>query len=334
MRLLVDDRWIGTHGIGRFAAEVIPRLPQYFSMPAWISPTSPIDPFWTSFQIKRMRPDVYFSPGFNAPAKSRSPFIFTIHDLIHLHMDGESSVAKRRYYEWIVRPAIHKAYRVVTVSNFSKGEILEWAGVEPEKVLVAYPGAGSAFTPDGPCHREDRPYVLYVGNRKPHKNIGRMMRAFSATGLAPDVLLLLSGHADGATRRLIQDARVARSAVRFVGNIPDELMAGYYRGAMALLIPSLYEGFGLPALEAMACGTPVLAGHSASLPEVVGEAGLLVDPKDETELADGIRRIVADSYFRETLSAKGLGRAREFSWNLTAKEVTEVLRSAGSESSS
>jgi glycosyltransferase involved in cell wall biosynthesis len=221
-----------------------------------------------------------------------------------------------------------KAHRVVTVSEFSKGEILEWTDVAPEKILVVHPGAGPAFTPSGSHHQEDRPYFLYVGNRKPHKNIGRMMRAFRASSLASDILLLLSGDRDEATVQLIREASLDESAIRFLGNIPDELMASYYRGAVAVLIPSLYEGFGLPALEAMACGTPVLAGNRASLPEVVGEAGLLVDPQDEAEISYGIRRIVEDSSIRETLSTRGLERARRFSWDLTAKGVMGAVRSA------
>jgi glycosyltransferase involved in cell wall biosynthesis len=331
MRLLVDDRWVGMHGIGRFAAEVISRLPQHMSMPAWIAPTSPIDPFWTSLQIRRLHPDVYFSPGFNAPISSRSPFVFTIHDLIHLRMEGESSLAKRRYYEWIVRPAIHKAHRVVTVSEFSKGEIVEWARVAPERILIAQPAAGSAFTRDGPRQQEDRPYLLYVGNRKPHKNIGRMLRAFGLSGLVPDVLLLLSGNRDEAAVQLIREAGVDESAIRFFGNMPDKRMASYYRGAVALLIPSLYEGFGLPALEAMACGTPVLAGNRASLPEVVGDAGMLVDPEDVGALANGIRTLAEDEDLRKALGRRGLDRSARFSWQASARQVAMALDEATGE---
>ena len=118
MRLLVDDRWVGMHGIGRFAAEVISRLPHHLSMPGQISPTSPLDPFWTSFQINRFRPEIYFSPGFNAPVWSRSPFVFTIHDLIHLRIESESSLAMHRHTAWM-RPAICRVHREVKTSEYS-----------------------------------------------------------------------------------------------------------------------------------------------------------------------------------------------------------------------
>ena len=325
MQLLVDDRWVGMHGIGRFAAEVISRLPEHVSMPARVAPTNPIDPFWTSFQIRRLRPDVYFSPGFNAPISSPSPFVFTIHDLIHLRVEGEISLAKRRYYDWIVRPAIHKASKVLTVSAFSKAEIMEWAEVGPENILVVQPGVGPTFTPNGPRQREDRPYLLYVGNRKPHKNIARMMRAFATSGLAPDILLMLSGDKDQTTIQLIQDAGLDSSVVRFLSNIPDESMASYYRGATAVLIPSLYEGFGLPALEAMACGTPVLAGNRAALPEVVGNVGLLVDPEDDDAIADGIRRLVEDKALRQELGRRGVQNSARYSWATAARQVKGLL---------
>jgi glycosyltransferase involved in cell wall biosynthesis len=313
------------HGIGRFAAEVISRLPHHISMPGHIAPTSPLDPFWTSFQINRFRPEIYFSPGFNAPVWSRSPFVFTIHDLIHLHIEGESNLVKRRYYEWIVRPAIHKAHKVLTVSEFSKREIVDWSGVSPEKVIVAHPGVGPVFTSDGPHHEEDRPYLLYVGNRKPHKNIARMMRALSASGLAPDIRLMLSGDQNRETIQLIENSGLDSSAVRFLGNMPDERMARYYRGAMAVLIPSLYEGFGLPALEAMACGTAVLAGNRTSLPEVVGDAGLLVDPEDEAAIAHGIRRLAEDEGLREELGKRGIRNSARFSWEIAARQIKGLL---------
>src|SRR4051812_14570148 len=131
MRLLIDDRWVGKHGIARFASEVFRRLPPALSMPPGLGPSNPLDPLWTTVQIARFRPDVYFSPGYNPPLSSHAPFVFTLHDLIHLRVADESNAFRRLYYELLVRPALEKAFKVLTVSNFSKREIVEWSGIEP-----------------------------------------------------------------------------------------------------------------------------------------------------------------------------------------------------------
>jgi glycosyltransferase involved in cell wall biosynthesis len=328
MRLLVDDRWIGKHGIGRFASEVLRRLPPAISMPSGLRPSNPFDPVWTSVHIALIRPGVYFSPGYNPPLASRAPFVFTIHDLMHLRVAEESSVAKRLYYERIVRPALLKACKVLTVSHYSKGEIVEWSGIAPENVLVVGNGVGPEFVPTGARHVEDRPYLLYIGNRRPHKNLPRLLKAFRSAPIGSDVILLCSGMRDGAMNRWIHEAGLDPSAVRFTGEIPEERISDYYRGALAVLVPSLYEGFGLPALEAMACGTPVLAGNRASLPEVVGDAGLLVDPLDVAAIADGIGRILRDAGLRKELATRGLAQASIFSWDATAGKVLDLLQAA------
>ena len=328
MRLLADDRWIGTHGIGRFASEVLRRLPPAISMPPGLRPSNPLDPIWTSLQIARIHPNVYFSPGYNPPLSSSTPFIFTIHDLMHLRVANESSIAKRIYYEHIVRPALAKAFKVLTVSNFSKQEIVNWSGIAPEKILVVGNGVSTGFLPRGPRHVADRPYLLYVGNRKPHKNLPRLFKAFHSAHLGRDVILLCSGIRDRAISRWIHEARLDESCIRFTGEIPEERISDYYRGALAVLMPSLYEGFGLPVLEAMACGTPVLTGNRTSLPEVVGDAGLLVDPLDVAAITDGICRIVRDAGLREQLTARGVVQASVFSWDATAGKVLESLQAA------
>jgi glycosyltransferase involved in cell wall biosynthesis len=328
MRLLVDDRWVGQHGIGRFAGEVLRRLPPAISMPRGSGPSSPLDSIWTSVQISRVRPDVYYSPGYNPPLLSRAPFVFTVHDLIHLRVAAESSAAKRLYYERILRPALFRARKVLTVSNFSKREIVDWSGIAPERILVVGNGVSAGFGATGPRHAEDRPYLFYIGNRRPHKNLPRLLKAFRAAQRAPDVVLLFSGERDDAISDWMHDAGVDESEVRFAGTIPEDRISDYYRGALAVLMPSLYEGFGLPVLEAMACGAPVVAGNCASLPEVVGDAGLLVDPFDVAAIADGIRRIVGDAGLRERLAARGLARASGFNWDLTAGKVLASLEAA------
>ena len=251
--------------------------------------------------------------------------MFTVHDLIHLKIPEETSLNKRLYYETVIRRALQGAAWILTVSEFSKGEILAWARIPDQRVVVVGNGVGGAFVPEGPRYDPGFPYLLHVGSHKPHKNLARLLEALKR--VPKDVRLLLSGPPDPVTVRHVE--RLALSGrVVFCGLIPEAELPAYYRGALALMIPSLYEGFGLPALEAMACGTPVLASNVTALPEVIGDAGLFVDPHDVESIAEGIRWLVDDSALRERLRMKGLERARQFSWERTTQLVWQVIQEA------
>lgn len=327
--LLVDSRWVGPHGIGRFARETISCLPDAERINSRVSPLLGLfDPIWMSIQIARRRPRVYFSPGFNPPLWCSVPFVFTIHDLIHLRFPEESSFLKRQYYEHIVLRGTHRAARVLTVSEFSKQEILEWAGIPEDRVVVVGNGVGGEFVPVGRVHAPGFPYILYVGNQKPHKNIPRLLEAFAQSGLANDIKLLMTGSATPSVSELIARLRLD-DAVRFLGEVGDDDLSAYYRGALGVVLVSLLEGFGLPPLEAMACGTPVLVSNISSMPEVVGDAGLKVDPYDIEAISAGMKDLVSDDGLRADLRAKGLVRARQFSWERTAATVREILESVG-----
>lgn len=325
--ILADSRWIGPHGIGRFAGEVLKRLPDWTHLEDRRSPAHPLDPLRVARTLKRLRPDAYFSPGFNPPLRSATPFVFTIHDLIHLSFPRESGILKRAYYGLVVRPAARRAFKVLTVSDYSKRQIVAWAHLPEEKVVVVGNGVARPFTPTGPRHRPPYRYLLHVGNHKPHKNIPRLLEAFAALGTACETRLVFTGQAEPAMEKNIRKLGLA-DRVFFAGVLDDESLSAHYRGAAALVLPSLCEGFGLPALEAMACGTPVLASEAASLPEVVLDAALPVDPYDIQSIARGIRRIVEEEDLRKTLVQKALARASDFSWDRTASLVRQVVEQA------
>lgn len=323
--MLADHRWLGPHGIGRFAGEILSRLPELCPVPAPWKPLHPLEPARLSWVLWRLRPQVYFSPGFNPPLWSPVPFVFTLHDLIHIHFPAESSLTKQLYYRLVVRPAVHRAYRVLTVSQYTQQAILEWAGLPVEQVVVVGNGVGPPFYPEGPHHAPGYPYLLYAGNRKPHKNLGRLLQALARSGLQKDVRLLLTGVPEAALDQQIRALKL-HERVGYTGHLTDAALAAHYRGALALVCPSLYEGFGLPPLEAMACGTPVVTSDLTALPEVVGDAAVLVDPYSVEAIAWGIQCVVEDSALRQALSHKGRTRAQQFTWERTAARVWQVLQ--------
>jgi glycosyltransferase involved in cell wall biosynthesis len=261
----------------------------------------------------------YFSPGYCPPLRWAGPVAFTVHDLIHLDVAGERSGIKHAYYERVVKPAAKRANVVFTVSEFSRTRILEWAGIPSEQVVVAGNGVDDAYFEVGPGATLGRPFILHVGNHKPHKNLSRLIAAFAMLA-DDDVLLALTGDSDPALMGVARDCGVA-DRVRFLGRVPEADLPSFYRGAAALAIPSLYEGFGLPALEGMAAGRPVVASDRTALPEVVGNAGIMVDPTDVESIAQGLSVAISDSAAIQRSSHLGPRRARRFGWNEVADRV-------------
>ncbi len=325
--ILYDARWIGNHGIGRFAAELYRLLPDLVPFQNQRPPFHPLDPFLLGATLRRMNPKLYFSPGYNSSVGWPGSFIFTLHDLNHLRVPDNSSVLKRAYYRYVIKPACHKAVFVLTVSEYSRREIATWAGVSEEKIVNVGNGVGPPFCPTGRRYVPGYPYLLYVGSRKSHKNLPRLLHAYSISGVRKDVRLLLSGAPDPQLLAQI-DSLGLGGDVAFVDLESNDSLAEAYRGALGFLFPSLYEGFGLPPLEAMACGTPVLTSDVCSLPEVVGDAAILVHPLNVEEIAQGIRRLVYDSPRRDQLREEGFRRAALFTWEETARRTLQTLEIA------
>lgn len=326
-QILYDARWIGPHGIGRFADELMRSLPAMRNYQHKRRPWHPLDAAFLGLELHRLKPKLFFSPGYNAPIGWRKPFVFSLHDLNHLRVPENSNTLKRAYYQLVIRPACRRAAFVLTVSQYSRSEISAWAGVDAEKIVNVGNGVGAPFTSDGPRHQPGYPYLLYVGSHKPHKNLTRLLKAYVAARIYRDVRLIMTGTLTEELSAEITAAGIA-GKVAFAGVTNNEDLARLYRGAVALVFPSLYEGFGLPPLEAMACGAPVLTSNVCSLPEVVGDAGMLVDPRDVHAIADSMRAIVYNENRRRTLREQGLLRAKRFSWQETARKTSEVLRCA------
>jgi glycosyltransferase involved in cell wall biosynthesis len=316
-------------GLARVAQEITRRLPQLERLEGGLPLLHPAESVWLSIVLARRRPGVFYSPGFNAPPTCPVPFVFTVFDLIHLQIPEESGIGKRLYYQLHVKPAVKRARAVLTGSEYSKEQIVEWSGVGPDQVVVIQGAAGEEFTPDGEIHEPGYPYVLYVGNHKPHKNLGRLVQALARLGRGHSLRLVLAGAVEPDLLGLARSLGVADRLV-FLGRVPDERLPALYRGALAFVFPSLHEGFGLPPLEAMACGTPVVSSLATSLPEVVGDAALPVDPLEVDSIASGIDRIVGDEQLRSDLRARGLSRAARFSWDEAARRTWRALEGAAS----
>ena len=295
--VLCDGCWKGTHGIGRFSSEVLSGIPgaRVFDRGKSLL-LSPADPFWIEWQIARNRPRVYFTPGFNPPLKTRCPFVVTVHDLIHLKIPEERSLVKQVYYEAILKPALTRAERVLTVSEFSRRTILEWSGLEPERVVVLGCGVGSSFSPKGSRWDPGYPYCLYVGNHKGHKNVEFLLTAFSRTNANSSFRLVLTGHPAPTLQKFVHQHRIEDRTV-FLGQVGESDLPALYRGAKALVFPSRYDGFGLPVLEAMACKVPVIAARIPPYRRDCGDSVHFLSLEDLEAWTATLDQMVEDGLF-------------------------------------
>ncbi|MGK5027413.1 glycosyltransferase family 4 protein [Janthinobacterium sp. RB2R34] len=326
MKIYFDSRWIGDHGIGRFA-RVIEQNFKLESVRVTGKPTSALDPIRLLFfsLLKTIKGDCLFSPGFNAPLFFCRKFIFTVHDLNHIDRPENSSFFKRLYYKIILKRACRKAFRILTVSEFSRRRISEWADVDLECIVNVGNGVDSSYNFNVKPYQPGYSYLLCVSNRKDHKNEPRILEAFSQAQTDQAIRLIFTGQENAAMLALCDQFKVSHRVV-FLGRVAEEDLPGLYRGAIALVFPSLYEGFGLPLIEAMACGTPVLTSTTTCLPEIAGDAAILVDPLSVSQIADGIAELCSNATLRDDLREKGLLQGAKYSWNETVRKIDQVLK--------
>jgi glycosyltransferase involved in cell wall biosynthesis len=288
-------------------------------------------------KLHRLGAELLHSPHYVLPLLCRKRSIVTIHDCIHLLFpEYLPSRGAYQYARLMMGSAIRRSDLVLTVSEASRRDILRfYPQADPDRLQVIPNAIDEAILEDPGEEEMERVqeryqirgrFVLYAGNIKPHKNLARVVAAFGLLKQRPghdDVKLLIIGdeiNRYASLRRNVEAAGV-RQDVRFFGFVPSKTLAALYRLASVFVFPSLYEGFGLPPLEAMACGTPVVTSRISSLPEVVGDAALLVDPYSTEDIAHGLERVLGDEGLRTELSARGRERVKQFSWARSVEAI-------------
>jgi glycosyltransferase involved in cell wall biosynthesis len=279
-----------------------------------------------------------FSPANTGPL-SVVRQVVAIHDIVYIDMPEVFSPERRALYRFLLSRLARRVRAIITVSAFTRERLIEWARVSPSRVHAIHLGVDRCFSPQRTDSIErlrnalgipSPHYVLGLGLIGPHKNLARLFVAWERVqGELPDeVWLVVAGGKEKSSVFKYTGIQKLPPRVHLTGRVADEFLPALYSGALAFVFPSLYEGFGLPPLEAMACGTPVLASNVTAMPEVVGDAGLLVDPYDVEAIAHGIRRLVENTALREELRKKGLERAKQFTWERTAELTWAVLEEA------
>jgi glycosyltransferase involved in cell wall biosynthesis len=263
----------------------------------------------------------------------------TVHDMTCWLMPELHSRANRKLAHWFGEKVMKRADGILAISESTRRDAVEILGLDPDRIEVVYPGVPDAYfevtAADVHAVREkyklERPYVLSVGTVEPRKNVAGLLKAWVQLGAAAreEYGLVVVGPIGWADRATVAEVREASKGVRYLGYVAEADLPGITAGAAALAYPSFYEGFGLPVAQAMAAGTAVLTSNVSSLPEVAGDAGLLVDPRSQAELRDGLERLLTSATLRERLGGNGRIRAGQFRWQKAARRILEWFRNVG-----
>jgi len=365
VRIAIDARKLHDYGIGTYVRNLVREFARHESPEHYVLICHPKDEAFVSalgprfeplvdsaasysvreqlsvpLDLRRARVQLFHSPHYVVSPLTPGRVVVTIHDCIHLRFPQYlPNRAAHAYARAFMAYGARRARRIITVSQASKDDIQHYLHTPADKIDVIHNGLDPRFleAPDeaNVARVRDRfllgaPFVLYTGNIKPHKNVERLIEAFGLMRKSghEDVKLLIIGDELSkypGLRRLVHRLHLHQQ-VRFLGFVPDDTLAALYRLAKVFVFPSLYEGFGFPPLEAMASGTAVITSNVSSLPEVVGDAALLIDPLDPAALASAMCRVLGDEVLRQDLVRRGHERIHAFSWERAAAATRDVYR--------
>ena len=299
-------------------------------------------PLTLSAALRRRRVDV-LHVQYTAPPFAPCPVVATIHDLSFEHLPETFNRRSRAQLHLTVRHTARRAKQILTLSDFSRDDIIKTYDIDPARVFVTPAAAPPDFAPVTDStelqrirttYGIGREYILSLGSIQPRKNLVRLIGAYSSLRrLHPDLKLpqlVLAGKRGWLEKEIFRAAgenELTRD-ILFTGYVPDKDLPGLYSGSLCFAYPSYFEGFGLPVVEAMQCGAPVIAGNRTSLPEVVGNAGVLVDPFSEAEIAQALAKMIGNSGYRDELRVRGIERARAFNWQTTARLTLQAYERA------
>jgi glycosyltransferase involved in cell wall biosynthesis len=286
--------------------------------------------------LRDVRPDLVHFTNYLAPLAGRVPYLVSFHDM-SLSLLPQCHTLKKRMLTSSLIPSVARGARMIlTPSESTRRDVVRLLRVDPGRVRVIPYAASPSFRPQATApealealHGIRPPYFLYVGTLEPRKNLARALRAFAAVAPSlPECRFVIVGQKGWRYAEVLREADqpVLRGRVEFLGYLPEEKLPALYAHALALVYPSLYEGFGLPVMEAMSCGTPVLTSRSSSLEEIGEGAALLADPTDEKALAEALHALATDDALRANLRRLGLERARAFSWERTGRETVAAYQ--------
>jgi len=315
-----------------------PLEPNFHPVACWTPSHHRLERRALGLEVARLGLDLLHSPDFIPPAFGYRRSVITIHDLNFLYYPQFLTAESHRYYNQQIEWAVRRADHILADSHATKSDLTSLLKVPPEKITVVHLAAGPAFRPlpevearrIGAQYGLEPGYVLFVGTLEPRKNLPGLLQSYhlllnEEVTTAPLVLVGGKGWLYDEVFERVEVLGLA-GRVRFLHDVSDADLVGLYNGASVLAMPSFYEGFGLPALEAMACGTPVVVAERASLPEVVGEAGLLVNPDDPDDVAGALARVLTDEPLQARMRGLGLAQAARFTWEEAARKTLAVYR--------
>ena len=352
--ICVDIRMASYSGIGTYLTNLIRRLVQTGSFKmtlihlpgcqfaesliedenvTCIHCDAPIYSIAEQFWLKKLIPKetkLFWSPHYNIPLFYKGRLLVTVHDVFHLAMPHfTKGLHKRAYARFMFQALSKKADSVITVSEFTARELVRLTGIDQSNISVVHNGVDDVwFEKKNSKSLHGRPYVVYVGNIKPHKNLKKLVRAFNQikNKVVQDLIIIGSGEGLITGDREVEKlAGSLKDRVHFTGHVNEEQLRQYVSGADLMIFPSLYEGFGLPPLEAMASGTPVVTSETASMPEVCGDAALYFDPQSIESISEKILQVLKDKNIQADLSQRGIQHARGFSWDKCAGKTATVI---------